>query len=73
MKDFGELIMMFSSLANDDTTSDLVIKPEYYITENVQHVCEFSCCGCICTILDSAWTIVTKAYFIDLPHEAFYI
>ncbi|KAG0561800.1 hypothetical protein M758_9G108000 [Ceratodon purpureus] len=32
VKHFGDLIMMFKSLDDVDTTSDFVIKPEFYIT-----------------------------------------
>jgi hypothetical protein len=67
VQDFGELIMNFASLANDDTTSDLVIKPEYYITVSEQAVCDYS--SYQCTMLHSACSVYTKVYLIDLLHE----
>jgi hypothetical protein len=61
------LIMNFASLANDDTTSDLVIRPEYYIIVSEQVVCDYS--SYQRTMLHSACSTYTKAYLTELLHE----
>jgi hypothetical protein len=62
-----QLIMIFVSLANDDTTSDLVIKPKYCIIISKQVVCDYS--SYQRNMVHSTCSIYTKAYPIELLHE----
>jgi hypothetical protein len=46
VQDFGELNKNFASLTTDDTTSDLVIKPDNFITVSERAVCDYSSYQC---------------------------
>jgi hypothetical protein len=67
VQDFGELNMSFASLTSDDTTSDLVMKPDYFITISERAVCDYS--SYQCTLLHSACSVYIEAYLIDLLHK----